>query len=438
MTKINDRRLIRFINFDQIKKMDRILARIWNSKQYGPYIFLAVALVTSYMTAISKTGTDFDAYLDAAIKLNLGVNIYNQAQPFWSMQYYYSVFFAWILSYICEYRICCQFIWLMLSYLMMYRTFCFILSFLKIGALDRKSQIYFHLVFYILFINMTIIHISRNQMTAFLLWSIFQSFHSIGKSHFFLAASWLGIGLNIKLLSLPSLLLFFRLKNWRFWIALVLVSIFFIVIPSLALGWQWNLDLHKLWWHVINPMNNEHIIDKENYGMISISNFVTTYLVDPGLIKEWISIDINRIYYVIQGLRLTIILPAFAIWCQKESEKRDLFLLFYLCLITPLLFPHQNKYALLFSFPMIAYILSHYIVQKQLITSFGFILFCLALLSYSPINGMDVIGLKWFLVFAHLKTFFFSQMILIFISLQIHFQTRQDQKNRKKSFHFGI
>lgn len=403
--------------FDFMQFKVLIFNFLWSIRSRLWIVYAVIAFISSYFTAISSTGTDFDAYIDAARKLSLGGNIYNAHQPFHSMQYYYSVFFAWILSFFCDYSSLCQLIWNLLSFYLLYRVYKQLTAYLNLSILASNRQVLFHFIFFVLCIFIFNIHVSRNQMTAFILWTIFEAYRLLNQKKTTMAAAIFGLGLNIKLLSIPSILVFLQRSRFKFLLLLLFFAVFYIILPSFELGWGRNFELHQNWWSVINPSNKEHKLDLENEGMICLSNYVSTYFYSDdktkGLCEPFIRLNYQEISILILILRIIFIIPAFLIWNRSKAfSKSEQFLLFYVCLITPLLFPHQNKYALFFSYPMIAYILRYTIDVGFKAKKWFFILFIIALIPFSPIYGSETLGRPLFTLLQTIKVLVYSQVIL--------------------------
>jgi hypothetical protein len=403
--------------FDFMQFKVLIFNFLWSIRSRLWIVYAVIAFISSYFTAISSTGTDFDAYIDAARKLSLGGNIYNAHQPFHSMQYYYSVFFAWILSFFCDYSSLCQLIWNLLSFYLLYRVYKQLTAYLNMSSLASNRQVLFHFIFFVLCIFIFNIHVSRNQMTAFILWTIFEAYRLLNQQKTTMAAAIFGLGLNIKLLSIPSILVFLQRSRFKFLILVLFFTGLYILLPSIDLGLGRNFELHQNWWSVINPTNKEHKLDLESIGMICLSNYVSAYFYSDdktkGLCEPFIRLSYQEVSLLILILRIMFIAPAFLIWKRSIAfSKSEQFLLYYICLITPLLLPHQHKYALFFSYPMIAYILK-YIIEAGFKTNKWFlILFIIALIPFSPIYGSEVLGKYLFKTSQTIKVLVYSQSIL--------------------------
>ena len=116
-------------------------------------ILIIFAVISSILTAMD--GGDFDVFLDAANKLKDHSNIYSP--PFVKgLQYYYSVFFAWFLMPFSNQIFITEILWMLVSYLLLYRAFTLSLVYFDISSLTEKQ--YRLWVFFTVFFSLQLFH----------------------------------------------------------------------------------------------------------------------------------------------------------------------------------------------------------------------------------------------------------------------------------------
>jgi hypothetical protein len=402
------------------------MAKKWFNTKILPVILWLVAIFTSIGTA--RDGGDFDVYLDAAKKLSGHLNIY--APPFVKgLQYYYSVFFAWILTPFCNYIFITEFFWSLLSYILLYRTFQLVAGYVDRSSFTGKQYGLWVFLIVLLSIQFILYNVAMIQVTFFLLWAVFESLHHIFKGKYVLGGFILGLAINIKLM--PILLfpyLFYR-GYFKSLLVSILTFILLLFIPAIGIGWDFNMFLLSSWWTIINPGNKEHLFET-GIGMHSIVSLLPVYLTETTgempYRRHILNLDHQTVEAIINISRLFILSLSlfFLKWPPFKKETNPLKLLWeiaYFALIIPLLMPHQQKYAFIFALPMISYLLYFFITTYDLKKTYGYhislftLLICMLL--YSPLYGSDIIGGFLFKYTQHYRFLTFATLFIIPVSM---------------------
>ena len=392
-------------------------------------ILIIFAVISSILTAMD--GGDFDVFLDAANKLKDHSNIYSP--PFVKgLQYYYSVFFAWFLMPFSNQIFITEILWMLVSYLLLYRAFTLSLVYFDISSLTEKQ--YRLWVFFTVFFSLQFVlyNVSMIQITFFLLWAILESLTQIFKGKFVLGGIILGVAINIKLM--PILIwpfLFYRGYSKGLFVSILTFTIL-LFIPAISLGWNFNTFLLKEWWGIINPNNKEHLFET-GIGTHSIVALIPVYLTDTlGAMpqkRNIINLNHQTVEIIINISRILILsfslLYFKSLPFKKETNKLKLFWeLSYFTLIIPLLLPHQQKYAFILAIPMISYLLYFFIMTYQSKNSLSYyilsIIFLISLTLYSPLYGSDIIGRYLFELTQHFRFLTFATLLIIPISILCH------------------
>lgn len=392
----------------------------------GPLLLIVLAIVTSVITAVN--GGDFDVYLDAARKLRDNLNIY--AAPFIKgLQYYYSVFFAWILMPFSNHVFLTEVAWSILSYGFLYRSFTIIQRYFDISALSKGKRILWVSLIALFSYQFVAYNVSMIQITLFLLWAILESLTLIFKGKYTLGGILLGTAINIKLM--PVLMLGFLF--YRGYLKAIVISLITFVVllflPGLTLGWDHNVFLLSEWWSIVNPSNKEHMFETD-IGTHSLVALIPVYLTDTiGVLSQkrnFMNLNTATVEMIVNVARLFLLALSLLYFrslpFRRELSNLKLFWEFsYFILLIPLLLPHQQKYAFLLSIPMITYLLYYFIYRHSKVNSKTYHLltfaFAIALLLYSPLYGSDILGKNLFLLTQHYRLLTFATLILIPLSL---------------------
>jgi hypothetical protein len=179
----------------------------------------------------------------------------------------------------------------------------------------------------------------------------------------------IALGIDVKLLPLLVLMYLIYRKEWKsvFWILGFIVV--FLFLPGIILGFDFNNSLLIERWHLLNPMNQEHILDTTETSFHSITSLLATLLVKNcddlhalPLRRNIADISITSLNIIINLVRGAFLL--FSLYFLRTGTIRKpvgalqrLYEISYLCVITPLLFPHQQHYAFVFIFPASTYLL---------------------------------------------------------------------------------
>lgn len=403
------------------------------------YLIIAIAVI-AYCYIQSIKGGDFRVYLGASELLKNGKSCYNV----WidvgnnnACGYSYSPFFATILipfTYIDEPFP--QFIWLLLNVFFLYRIIIIIKNYLPISTLSIKNQFIWVTIIIALTVRFLLNNFEMVQMTIFLLYVCLESIYFSDRKSFFLSGLILALGIIIKIL--PIVLIPYLLYRKKFKPVLVtfLCLFIFLIFPGLIFGWSFNIQLISEWISTLNPLNTEFNVNQNLYGdgIHSFSGFFAAYFTD---INNKISIPYNRTLINLNENSLFILTNSFRIifigltlyflktfpFKNSINNIHKFWELSYIFAITPLIFPHQQKYNFFFIFPAVAY-LSYYILvvrNKKNISNKKYILIIVLLIAsffLMTFTTDGIIGKHLSKISQYYKTITFG-VLLIIISLTI-------------------
>jgi hypothetical protein len=383
------------------------------------YIFIC------YKSAVK--GGDFDVFLDAAQKLNNGENIY--APPFFNgLQYFYSPLFALLLIPFTNYFFSIELAWLMLSGFLFYRTGKLIFKYFDLTVLTKKEKIVLLVITVFFSLRFLLYNIAMIQITIFLLWGIFESIHLIKKDKWVIGSLLLALVINIKIMPIVILPYLIYRGKFKATAATLVFSAIFLVLPALYIGYDFNAFLLAEWWKIVNPGNNEHMIEigvnaQSFVGIIPV--FISETGGDMHVNRNFLSFSIGTAVIITNIVRLIFV--AFTIYfldkpfLKAKSSLSEVRALAYICLLIPLIFPHQQKYAFIFVFPMIVYLSYYCVIMWKLKRDRNFKLFLMPLLVvsilYTPFIGSDLLGRYNYDLLHHFRLLGISLILLIVFAI---------------------
>ena len=360
-------------------------------------------------------------FLDAAQKLASQQNIYRP--PFIKdLQYYYSPFFALILvpfSYLPF--VISEFAWLVLSSLLLYRSWMLIIRYFDLTALNRKQRTYWTLLTCFLATRFLLYNYAMIQMTIFLLWATLESLALFEKKQFVSGGLLFGFACTTKLLPI----LFLPYLLYRGYIRGFLSTLLFfgllLFVPAFFVGFRGNNFLLQEWWAVINPTNKENALEAD-LGTHSLVSLIPVYLTEThnkiDLNRNFIDLTPGQAILITNLIRLVFVAGTLfflrSLPFKRNSDKlQTIWECAYLFLLTPLLFPHQQKYAFLYIMPAIIYLLYYLLVRVRIEGSSNFMLltsFCLISLIFTPFISSDLIGRYAYDVLQHYRVLSISSI----------------------------
>jgi len=331
---------------------------------FGGFIILLIILFEA-----KGNGGDFNIFISASRDLLLGKNIYKIQYNEW-YHYYYDILFALILApftYLPLYVV--KLIWLILNVFFVYRIWKIILNWLPISLLKKNSKILFITLSFIFILSFLRDNFHLAQVTIFILYLILEGLFLINSDRRIAGSILIALGINIKLLPIVIIPYLIYRNQWKPAFFIIVFIIVFLLIPIVFIGFDYNQFLLLERWHLINPINHEHILDTSERSFHSLTTLLATLLVkDCGdwhaltLKRNIADISIENLNIVINIVRSVLVLFTLYFLRTKPFKNttiklQKLYEISYLCLIIPLIFPHQQYYAFFFIFPASTYLL---------------------------------------------------------------------------------
>lgn len=374
--------------------------------KYSKYLKIALLIIAVlYAIRSASEGHDFEVFVYAGGKIIKGQPIY--APPFvQNLQYYYSPLFALLLAPFSFFlTFVPQILWITLSYFLLYRIWNLCKEYFDVSVLTEKQRFWWLIFSFFFALRFILIDIGYVQMTTLMLWATLESLRLIRNDRYILGAALLAFVINIKLLPLPFVAYLVYRKEFK---SVFFIGVFYLVylfLPALYLGWNGNLQLVHEWFAVINPMNKEWIAEIED-GPSSLVALIPVYLMKTqgtlDLPRHIVDMPFEKVMTILNVVRLAVILLFFAFLRTlpfktiQNGGIRQFWEISYLFLVIPLLYPHQQQYAFLYTAPVFIYLTYYFMVNwavvKEKMNIVLWILLGIITVSFTPIIGRDVIS----------------------------------------------
>ncbi|MCF8225667.1 MAG: DUF2029 domain-containing protein [Bacteroidales bacterium] len=375
----------------------------YNLNKILSYAPLVLALL--YVVARAyRGGSDIDHYLEASRGLFNGKNIYEA--------YLYSPFFALLLRPLSIFDLNIgRIIWAIINFSAAIRLYMVsrklvegLISYNKIDLLWWTIGI---VIISAGFLNHNFI---LGQITILILWLTMEGLYQVVlKEKNISGALLLAVAVSIKIIPIAGLFYLFLRGKFK---ALVFVVIFFIAtlfIPSLFVGHTYNMKMLNNWTNTIHPANEKYVFEQSN-GTQSLNALLPAYFYDFGekidspvhFNRTITSVPHNTLLIILQITRVLLLLSLLFVIHHRSNKHLDPAITFfrefaYLALVTVLIFPHQQTYAMLYIVPAGAYMILFSILAFRTGWKIRFhykviVIISLILLGILSVMGRDIVG----------------------------------------------
>lgn len=397
------------------------------------YIILGLASLILILYEAQGKG-DFNVFTSASRDLLSGKNIYEIKYNQW-YHYYYDIVFALILvpfSYLPLYLV--KVLWLILNVFFVFRIWKIITNWLPIADLSNKLKSLFIIISFLFIFRFLRDNFHLSQVTIFILYLTLEGLSLIDKDKKLQGSALIALGINIKLLPLVIIPYLIYRNDWKSVFYIISGIIILLFLPVMVLGFDYNWFLLTERWKLLNPSNQAHIIDTSERSFHSLSTLLATLLVkDCGdshaldLKRNIANISIENLNLVINIVRGAFVLFTLCFlrtkpFVSRISKVQKLYEISYICLIIPLIFPHQQHYAFFFIFPATTYLVYYMlwvyfsqninIDKKQKYKKFGFV--TTMIIAYFLTNSHLILG-QFTDYYDHFKTLTYGILIVLIL-----------------------
>jgi len=397
--------------------------------------FVIIGILTLVYCFIEASGEgDLYIYLRAAGVLSDGGNIYTEKYINGQYHYYYSVLFAYLLTpFFTLPFFAVKFFWLLLNAFLFWHLFYLLIKSPLLLQLPEKKARLFLIFLFVFSLRFFHENIHASQITILILWCCIYGVYLIEKEKPGWGSFVLALGINIKLLPLvflPYLLYRARYKALFFTVDWLLILAF---LPSILVGHNYNRLLIASWWELVNPANPQHVLDVAERSFHGLSTLLATLFVAHvpdqyalNLRRNIADIDLPALHKILMVSRLVLVaLTLFIIrdrpFRLARSGWKKTREISYILLLIPLIFPHQQHYAFLFTVPAFGVVLFEIISNEQ--KAFKRPVTWLLIIVYLLSNLKLLLG-EFNQYYEHFKILTYGALILVALTMWVEVRQR--------------
>lgn len=373
------------------------------------YIFISLIIIIYIILKAYYDGNDINVYLFASNQLFNGENIYAD-NPF--NKYLYSPLFALLLRplSILNFSIA-RIIWAAINLILTFRlwaiTYRIIVDSLVI---DKKFITWWTIGVITISLGFLNHNLILGQITIMILWLTFEGLYQIVVHEKPVkGALLLALGINIKIIPLIGIFYLFFKGKYKTMVICTGMVILSLLLPSLIIGHDYNMRMLRNWKETINPAGNKYVFEN-NTGTQSLNAIIPAFFYNfndgieaPVNLKRQITaVSYDTLVIIMQIFRILLLSSSLILifYKSKQREKEPIYFFWefsYLALVSALIFPHQQKYAMLYFVPagsyMILFIFSAFKLKWDIELKYRVIALLSSLLMFiSTIGGRDIIG----------------------------------------------
>jgi hypothetical protein len=303
---------------------------------------------------------DLDIYLEAAKGMWSGRDIYTDTY-FDGYHYYYSPLFAAFITPLSFLGAAAKSCWILFNALLLLRMIAVMQHYLTFP--EKAQQRWFLILVVLVSLRFVKDNLHYGQVTILILYLCLEGIHALrcGKSW---GALLIALGINIKLLPLVFLPYLLLRREFRALGGVLAGLLCFHFLPLLFLDSRYFSELQHSYFSLLNPLRSNHLLDIEEASFHSITTWVTVFfsaaIEQKGLDlrRHFIELSASGVALFIQLLRLIFMLAT--LWVMRHgffkrmSTTQEIWPEWsWLLAMIPLIFPHQQHYAFLFTLPML-------------------------------------------------------------------------------------
>ncbi|MCE3258698.1 MAG: hypothetical protein K0S12_339, partial [Bacteroidetes bacterium] len=240
----------------------------------GYFLLAIIAIVWCYIEAADKG--DFYIFLSAADDLGDKANIFEKKYVD-GYHFYYSVFFALILKpFVGLPYLWVKFTWLLLNLFLFLHLFLLLSRSVFLSKVPGTQRWWFLMIVFIFSLRFLRDNIHASQITILILWCCIYGLYKIVNERPLTGALILALGINIKLLPVVFIPYLFYRGYFKALAYVLLFYFIFLFAPSLFIGHDYNMQLLSTWLHLINPANQNHVLDVDERSFHGLSTLLSS------------------------------------------------------------------------------------------------------------------------------------------------------------------
>jgi hypothetical protein len=328
------------------------------------FVFGILSLILIVYESVVKFDKDFNVFIGASKLIFEGKTCYDV----WLMsgtsglKYFYSPLFGILLFPLKSLpQTAYNFIWMSVCLVSVYRTFKLLPFFIRINKLSVNKQTWFYVLVLLSSVRYILDNLDLGQMTLILVWATLESARFLSLKKYILGSALLALIINIKIIPLAIVPWLIYKKEFRTVLFVMFFSIVFLFLPIIFIGFNFSNVLLHDWFLTLTGTTANSIL--EDAGRPSLSSLIPSLFMDTNIQfatkRNMVNLPTESVSSILMGIRILILIFLTFLFGKPLQTIKSNKTLFYnvalICLVTPLIFPHQGKYSFFYLTPSYAY-----------------------------------------------------------------------------------
>lgn len=344
-------------------------------EHYAKVILCLVGVVLLIFESVVQNNKDFDVFIGASRLVAEGKTCYEV----WlksgtsGLKYFYSPLFAVLLFPLNNLpQVAYNLVWTGLSMLVIYRSFTVLSFFLPVNKLSVASRRLFYILAVASVARTIVDNLALGQMTFILVWGAMEAMRLIFIKKEIAGSALLALIINIKIIPIGLLAYLVYKKKLNAAFFTVLFCVLYLYLPAVFIGYEFNRQLLHDWLSSLTGTEAKSIYN--DIGRSSLSSLIPSFLLDTpvqfSIKRNFLNLNEQQVNLVLNVAR--VLLLAFVAFLSGrpfrgfQNRKNLLYDVALVCIATPLVFPHQGKYAYFYMLPAYAYVIYKLIKLRAL------------------------------------------------------------------------
>jgi hypothetical protein len=331
---------------------------------YFKILTVLFLLFLVYQECFVKPNKDFDIFIEAAKLISAGQQCYDLWLGQAALKYYYSPLFGVLLFPFTHVpQIVYNLFWLICNFFFIYRSMTLLKFYLPLQTLSNKKIRLLYALCILSCARFIMDNLDLGQMTPMLLWGTLESVRLIYLKKIIPGAGLLALIINIKIIPVAVLAYLVYKREYRATALVLVFSLIYLFLPAIVIGYGYNNALLMSWYRSISGTHANSIA--EDAGRPSLSSLIPALFspseIQFGIKRNFVSLPVESATMVLNISRVLLLLILACLFGRPFQKIKNSVTLFFdislVCLATPLVFPHQGKYSILYLLPAYAYTL---------------------------------------------------------------------------------
>ncbi|MBL8001719.1 MAG: DUF2029 domain-containing protein [Flavobacteriales bacterium] len=330
---------------------------------WGFAVFQLITLVLAI-----PNPNDLEIFLDASQELVDGGNVYTIGYR-QGYRFFYGLAFAYVIAPLNALPLAlAKMLWGLLGMVLLWRSYRIVAAWAGLDTWPLERQRLVQAIAALVLLQAVRDNLNTCQASFVLLWCCLEGIEQALRGRPVLAAVIVAFGIDMKLLPLIVVPYWVYRATWRPLLVLPFALALWVAAPLLLTGKERGADMLRSRVELLNPTDKRHVLDDEEPDFIALGSLISAYgggdhvrdygVTLPRRVVRMTDEQVGKFTWLarlVLGLGMVIVLrlPPFR---PAPSGLQRACEVGYLLASIPLIFPHQQNYAMLYMAPAVLYL----------------------------------------------------------------------------------